>query len=51
MPFFCCCFFHTFRYKYGKKIYPTVQVRETKYFLTLEGRGGIFLYKLQKFIE
>lgn len=43
--------FYMFLYKYGKKNYPTVQVRETNTFLTLEGRGGIFLYKLQEFVK
>lgn len=44
--------FYTFCYKYGKKVYPTVQVRETKIILMSDSRGSIFfLYKLQKFIK
>lgn len=48
MPVFF--FLNSVPYKYGKKIYSTVQVIETHRFWTLEEGGGIFLYKLQKFI-
>lgn len=46
-------FLQTFRYKYGKKIYSTVQVRETNNFWHLRPGGRYLLYKrlykLQKF--
>lgn len=48
MPFFLI----HFCYKYGKRGYSTVQVRETNIILMSDGRGGIvFLYKLQKYIK
>lgn len=45
----CFFFVYTFQYKYGKKLLIYCASERNKYFLTLEERGGIFLYKLQKF--
>lgn len=43
-------FFICFGINMEKNLFYCASERN-KYFLTLEGRGGIFLYKLQKFIE